>query len=215
MTRALSWRLLWLLSAALLGGCQEAARPLPGKPLREGAGGDLVHAASGMVFPAECAGFGRVSTHLFDLRGLEVSAGYDLVSATCPAAVTVYVYPSPAMLEVVSGEEAVAHDRDLKAQEVFRKAEADIFRAHPGARLLGESEEAPPAAGFAGRGRTARFTFVDDLGANRGPVESLLCVHCYVGGYWTVVYRATWPLGSPGEPRVREFMGRLPWTFGR
>ena len=215
MTRALPGRPLWLIAAALLGGCQGADRPLPGKPLREGAGGDLVHAASGMVFPATCAGFGRVSTHLFDLRGREVSAGYDLVAATCPAALTVYVYPSPAMLGMVSGGEALAHDQDLKAQEVFRKGEADIRRAHPGARLLGESGAPPPGPGFTGRGRAARFTYVDDLGAERGPVESLLCVYCYVGGSWTVVFRATWPLGAPGEPRVKEFMEKLPWTFRR
>ncbi len=84
-----------------LGGCPPMNGPSNAGPFLVHVGDDLVHQASGTVFPARVTGFQRVNGHVFSRDGRDIGVEYNLLGANgaMPTIVaTVYVYPAPSLV---------------------------------------------------------------------------------------------------------------------
>lgn len=72
------------------------------QPERLAVRGAYVHTASGITMPESIAGFQRDAVFRYDEDGLDVSAGYNLVTPSQHIAATVYVYPAPSLVSIGS-----------------------------------------------------------------------------------------------------------------
>jgi hypothetical protein len=150
----------------------------------------IVHRASGFMFPIRIGLFRRVNTNQYDAAGEDVSVGYD---AGVLIAATVYVYP--------------AAGRAMEAEFASRRAE--VMGVHKGASFV--SERAVTVTPQHRKARAAFFTFSDVFKGSPQELESELVVA--QSGARFVEYRFTYPAASAdrASTEVAQFMESLAW----
>jgi len=164
--------LMYALVAGLLGCNAMPRAPAPDvTPLQ--VTGDYVHEGTKFVFPADNAGFHRVSLVQRGQDASRITAGYSGGPAQCLTVVTLYIDP------VAAGE---------RVEDTFARASADALRAHPSAIL--ETEEERNDTTYPGK----RAIFVD--GDKRVEVGMLR-----VKGEWDVTHRAVYPVQCAAQAR--------------
>ena len=169
-------KLFFAACIAALSGCNATPGVAPAPdvtPLE--AAGDYVHPASGFVFPADNAGFHRVSLYRRGTDASRITAGYAGGPPRCLTAVTMFIDP------VTPGEDT---------DQAFARARAETLKSRPSATL--ESEDSRDDATFPGR----RAIFVD--GDRRVEVGLLRAK-----GEWDVTHRAVYPVQCAAEVRDR------------
>jgi len=170
-----------------------------------------VHPASKITMPERVAGFQRDTILRYDVDGLDVSAGYNLVSASNQVAATVYVYPAPSLVSIGSPPDVVAGARSHLSEGEFERRKQEIQHVHSGALLIDQHDTVRIENGHSYAGKVAIYTFEDVFAGSRIPVRSQLYVFCYVGGKWAVEYRITYPKSEDADNEVQEFIQKWNW----
>jgi len=204
------WVLLLCMAASLLG-CPARPRYLPQSEVIE-ATGAYTHADSGMTFPQMVADFRRSRVLRYDTQGLDVSAGYDLYDPPRLVAVTVYVYPAPSLVSIGSPPEVVALARARLAKGEFEARKREVLQAHPGARLVEETEVSLPQGVWTYSGRMATFEYEGVFAFQGQALRSQVYLFNYVGGKWAIKYRFTHPKRFDATKEIEAFMQNLQWT---
>ena len=166
-----------------------------------------------MIFPVSVGDFQRVSLVRYDADGLDVSAGYNLVTSLDGIVATVYVYPAPSLVSIGSPSEAVASARTTLCDSEFERRKREIISTHPGANLIAQQDVASPQGSEAVPGKMAAYEFEDVFWNKRQSLQSELYVYCYVGGKWAFEYRFTSPKSSSAADMIPAFMKALTWTI--
>ena len=164
--------------------------------------GTYVHAATGFRFPATIGEFHRAQIEKYNPEGTDVGVGYNVYSADKQIAVTVFVYPAPA----VQGSAKAA-----ACGEQFRSVKSDIEHAHPGARLVQETGMPSPMPGRRETGQRAVYDFSGVFAGIEQPLRSEADLFCYVAGRWFIAYRTTAPAKLNYQPDLIRFQRLLTW----
>jgi hypothetical protein len=206
---------VFLIALALLSlvSCKSPQGTYLAQPEAMQAEGFYLHPASGMAFPLAVGSFQRVNLTRYDAEGLDVSAGYNLLTAGAGIAATVYVYPSPPLVSIGSPNDVVASARATLCKNEFEARKREIVVAHPGAKLVRESDAPLPQGGPPNPGKMAAFDYEEVFAGQQQPLHSELYVFCYIGGKWTVKYRFTSPKSFDATDAISDFMARLRWTI--
>ncbi len=186
-----------------------------GQPNVKSADGLYTHPPSGMVFPTEVGSFRRDVVRRYDTEGLDVSAGYNLISSSALVVATVYVYPAPPIVSIGSPPEVVAAARAMASGREFELRKREILGSHAGARVTEEGECALQQGGLVHSGRRAVFSFKDVFGGQHQILRSELYLFSSVDGKWIVKYRFTYPRSSDVSKHLERFMRGVPWTAAR
>jgi len=203
-----------LALVVLLSGCPTVptAQELY-QPETISANGPYTQTATGMVFPTSVGAFQRAQITRYDAAGLDMSAGYNLISPQGTIVLTVYVYPSPQISTFSSPANVIQEARDTLALDHYAAKKREILRAHPNSSLVRESEITLPEGGTIQHGRLAVFTYDQPAGFLMVRSESRLYTFCYVADKWIVEYRITYPLGLDASQSIDDFLQHLPWTI--
>jgi len=195
----------------LLWGCPSRLNYLP-SPEQINNDGPYIHAASGMIFPTSVKEYQRYKINRYDADNLDMSAGYQLTRPSLIVA-TVYIYPTPPVVSIGSPAHVVATAKRMSAQGEFNRGKNEIFKSHPSARMLSETETLLSKNGLAHTGW--RATFESDGGTFGLPykVTSHLYVFSYVADKWTVKYRFTHPKDFDAAGDIETFLQTLEWTI--
>jgi hypothetical protein len=197
----------------LSSGCPSVPQPTPrGVTWRE-IGGSVEHTESGMQFPVSLGEFRRSSVRQYDAAGRDVSAGYDVSSTSVPIAITVYIYPSPAVRSIGSPQSVIAEAKRTLARGEFRRVMNEIKQAHQNARAISDEEVSALASSDSQLGYLGRVTYTASFAGRVQPVDSLAYLFCFVADEWTVKYRITYPAGADARPLIEAFIRDLKWTF--
>jgi hypothetical protein len=147
----------------------------------------------------------------YDSAGLDVGVGYNLVEATCGAAVTIYVSPGPQHAYVMADPAVVESTQASYLRRYFEASKAEIPKHHEGARPLAEGPEVLRNP-LDRSGLKSIFTYTDVFAFVRQPVQSEL--HVFImDRAWFVKYRATYPesCASHASQRVLGLMSAFAW----
>lgn len=212
MVKALRCVLIVLMSLPLLA-CPTMRPTYLAQPEVIKAEGLYIHTASGMAFPSKVGNFQRGAVRRYDAEGLDVSAGYDLITPSGAVAATVYVYPAPSLVSIGSPPEVVASARARLSQNEFETRKQEILHVHPGARLIQEREVSMPWGSMTYSGRMATFEFEDFFAGQRQVLRSHVYLFSYVGEKWTIKYRFTHPKSFDATKEIEGFMQSLSWTL--
>jgi hypothetical protein len=131
-----------------------------------------------------------------------------------PIEITIYIYPSPSVLNLGSRSEVVTLAKNTLASQDFQRHHEEILKVHPNARVV--EEESTPSLGetsSTASGYFAKYAYTQDIAGQVRPVESLLYVYSYVGDKWTIKYRITYPAATETPAAVDWFMHSLAWTI--
>ncbi len=171
----------FLIAALVAGllGCSAMPPAAAPETTPLGVTGDYTHEASKFVFPADNAGFHRVSLVQRGPDATRITAGYSGGTPRCLTVVTLYLDPA------APGE---------RVDDAFARASGAALRAHPSAILEGKDERNSEA--YPGK----RAIFID--GDKRVEVGLLR-----VKNAWDVAHRAVYPVQCAAE--VRELLGNF------
>lgn len=196
-----------------LVGCPIAQYPRTSGPTAINVQGTYFHSNSGMNFPENVGPFRRGTVSLFDSTGANIGVGYNLGDLVFQVAVTVYVYPAPSVVSILSPAEVTARAKELSAQQHFETVKSDIIRAHPEARLVSEEEVTLVQAGGIQKGKKAGFEFEGVFANQRQQLKSH--AYLFVHGKWFIKYRITYPQDIDGAVRekIKDFMNSLQWPM--
>jgi hypothetical protein len=161
----------------------------------------LVHNPTGFAFPSDVGRFRRENTmRRYDSEGRDISIGYN-VSPHSPdfIAMTVYVYPAPALSAEISAENSL--------DSHFQQVKADILGHDRGARLLYQQTVEFAQPFLPRHARRAVFSTTRSWGPSFS--EALL----FRAGDWFVLYRVSYrqSCGQRCADRVKEFVLSLRW----
>ena len=173
--------------------------------------GTYSHPASKIIMPESVAGFQRDRILRYDADGLDVSAGYNLVTTSHRIAATVYVYPAPSLVSIGSPPEVVASARAHLTEGEFERRKQEIQHAHPGAALIEQRAIVRTENGQSYPGKLAIFEYEDLFAGSRISVRSQLRVFCYIGNKWAVAYRFTCPKTEDADQEIQEFIKKWSW----
>lgn len=205
--------IITLLIAMALFGCPTMRPRYLAQPEVIKAEGTYTHAASGMIFPSRVGNFWRSNVIRYDTEGLDLSAGYDLVTIAGSIAATVYVYPAPSLISIGSPPNVVAAARTRQAQNEFEARKREIMRFRPGVILVQEGETTLQQSNATYSGKMATFEYEEVFAGRRQLLRSHLYLFCFAGGKWVIKYRFTHPRFFDGTREIDEFMRNLPWTL--
>lgn len=197
--------------ALFLCGCPTMHTHYLAQPERLATRGSYVHPASKIAMPESVGGFQRGTILRYDADGLDVSAGYNLVSTSYQIAATVYVYPAPSLVSIGSPPEVVAGARAHLTEGEFVRRKQEIQHAHPGATLIEQRDTVRAESGQSYPGKLAIFEYEDVFAGSRILIRSHLFVFCYVGGKWAVEYRFTYPKTEDADSEIQEFIQKWSW----
>ncbi len=205
--------LILLLLITGLPGCTSSGG-LTGSPLSQPENievlGDYTHDPSGLSFPGQNGSFSRRNLKRFDSEGYDVSATYDPLNPSVPLLSTVYVYPSPGILSILSPPNVKAAAREVMARQHFDGVKSSILKSHPTAVMVAEREVVLDNDSLTGSGRMATFAYTEVL---RGTSQDLLS-HVYVFSYlddrWTLKYRFTHARNMDVSDQVQVLMQSIP-----
>lgn len=195
-----------------VGGCP-AGGPTATGPAFTHEGADLRHVASGMSFPSAVGGFQRVSPHIYDIAGRDVSVGYNLVDGDRSIVATVYVYPAPSLMSFGSPDRVVADARARLARGEFERRKTEVTHAHPGAALLQEEPATLSQTPSSIDGWQATFALTSDFAGQNRALQSELFVFCFVGQAWALEYRFTYPQQLSPRAQIDSFIHDLHVTI--
>jgi hypothetical protein len=220
----------WCVVAFLaLAGCAgprtpEGSTPILTRPGEVAVQGRYVHAGSGMAFPTEGTASGsrfvRVSVTQYDDKGRDVSANYDVQTASGRMRVSAYVYPVPTPFSLRgpegTGETVIRTSESLLRGELCRqelgRREQELVAFHPEARLIREDTVAPPHNEAGVPGHVAIYETNDFINNTPGLVRSEIYIFCYVERLWIVKYRVTPVHDDASGAVLAAFMRQVPWA---
>lgn len=175
------------VAALLLAACAAS----PPQPFVEGvAPGELIHADSGIHFPARVGSFARFTGHQYDEQGRDISVGYN---GDIPAVVTVYVYPA-------EGE---------PLEQALVSQSADVLSAYPDAKVVDRrTVQVTPAEIDA---EAVSFSFSAMFYGKQQPLHSELVLARH--GERFVKYRITYPeaLADLAAEDSSKFLHHFAW----
>jgi hypothetical protein len=200
-----------IVAALFLCSCQTTSLHYLAQPERLATQGGYVHPASQIALPENVGSFKRDTILRYDSNGLDISAGYNLVSASHRVAATIYVYPAPSLISIGSPAEVVAGARAQLTENEFARRKQEIQHVHPGAMLIEQRDTVRTERGQSYPGKLAIFEYEELFAGSRMAVRSRLYVFCYVGGKWAVEYRFTYPKDQDAEGVIQEFIQNLSW----
>ncbi len=170
-----------------------------------------VHPPSGMIFPANLAGFRREGVGQPSPGHNDTAVSYTLPDNGTPMSVTVYLTPTPPLPTVGLSPDAVAAARARACRQEFAASLRDVTELHP-ARRVGEHDVALSRNGRLRPGRLAVFAYPASFAGRRQMVRTELADFCFAGDGWSLQYRFTYPQGADSEPGVAAFLQALDWT---
>jgi len=198
--------LLLLPFSILLVSCPHPSpRTQPQADVVEGA---YTHVGSGMTFPITAGDFRRVTVHKLDDEGLEIGAEYAFAQPQGSTFATVYVYPAVAVADVGAPPGTVSGDGAMLAKKEFEKRKLAILDAHPGTRLISESNVAATNWGYIRLGRIATFEYEDT--ATGQMLRSDLWVYHFFSVRWALRYLITSPKTVDTTGFLANFMAGVP-----
>ena len=198
-------------ATVLVCGCPTMHPHYLAQPERVATQGAYVHPPSKITLPESVAGFQRGRILRYDAHGLDVSASYNLVSASHQIAATVYIYPAPSLVSIGSPPDVVAGARAHLTEGEFEHRKQEIQHAHPGATLIEQRDTLRAERGQSYPGRLAIFEYEDVFAGLRIPARSDLYVFCFVGGKWAVEYRFTHPKTEDADQEIQKFIKKWSW----
>jgi hypothetical protein len=194
-----------------LCGCPAARVQVATGPETLAVRGTYVHPGSRIWMPERVADFWREAVIRYDANGLDVGAGYNLVTSSHHVAATVYVYPGPSLASIGAAAETVAGAQARLTEAEVERCKQEIQRVHPGARVIEQRDVTLVERGRSDAGKTAVFEYEDQFAGSTIPVRSSLYVFCCVDRKWTVKYRFTHPKVEDAEGEIQEFMENWSW----
>jgi hypothetical protein len=194
-----------------LAGCPARPRPLS-QPEAIVAEGAYVHEKSGMTLPLTVGDYRRTAVLRYDQQSLDVSAEYDLYDGRGKIAATVYVYPAPSLLSIGSPTNTVASARVILTNREFEARKQEILHAHPGGKLMEDTEISIPIGGATRVGRIANFEYEHNFAGQYQMVRSHLCMFNFVGGEWALKYRITYPKNLETTSEIDALLQGIPWN---
>jgi len=164
--------------------------------------GTYMHPGTGFQFPAVVGEFQRAQIEKYNSEETDVGVGYNLYSGEKQIAVTVFVYPAPAVQDAA---------KPAACADQFRSMKSDIEKAHPGARLVAETMVRSPMPARSETGQKAVYDFNGIFAGTEQPLQSEADLFCYVSGPWFIAYRTTAPAKLNYEPDLARLERELPW----
>jgi hypothetical protein len=193
---ATAWALL-LLAAPVGASAEGTSGPIEVE-------GVYVNPVSGMKFPATVGEFTRAGLFRYDAGERDVSASYNLITASSGIVAVVYVYPTPARAEREGPAEACRGELERHKQEVYAY--------YPAAQLIAEKDTTLSQGGKTYPGKLAIFEFETSFRGQAQMLHSELYVFCDVAESWAFEYRFTAPKTFDYAAPIAAFMRGLPWT---
>jgi hypothetical protein len=197
----------------LLCGCPTVRTDKLTQPEQVDVDGPYQHTASGMIFPTSVGAYVRDRIMRYDRDALDVSAGYNLIRPPRIIFATMYVYPAPSVVSILSPPHVAATARSLAAKNEYARSKNEILQSHPFAKLLGELETSLVKGNDTYQGWKAIFELDGARFGQQEKVFSHLYVFSYIGGSWTVKYRFTYPKSIEETQEIETFLRNLEWTF--
>lgn len=213
MKRLTNWTVI-VIAFSFVCGCT-GANPV-GQGSAQSTSSLYVHPFTRFSFPESVGSFRRVEIDKYDQEGRDVGVGYN---ASIPIAATVFVYPGPKDFALVPAPKQEGVSDSLLVRH-FEQCKQDIFRAHPDAKLLGESNFTLVQGKNEFYGKRAVFSLKYNFGLLARESTSELYVFLMEPGLkflltdrYFVMYRITYPSGkgAEAEPQVSELMTNLSW----
>jgi len=195
----------------LLAGCAAQAPKYLQQPAPVAAQGDWRLEPSGMVFPAELAGFQRVTVARVSQTQPDAAVSYNLTGEAGPMAATLYLSRAPILPTVGLSPDAVAGARARACRAEFETAKRDISALHA-TRLLEERTVSLRKNARLRRGRLAVLAYPANFAGRRQPLRTDLADFCFAGDDWSLQFQFTYPEGLDGETRLAAFLQALAWT---
>jgi hypothetical protein len=174
--------------------------------------GSFHHEASGITFPETVGNYIRDRIIHYDGNYLDVSAGYNLTHPHVVLA-TVYVYPIPGVVSVLSPPNVANTARMMAAKNEFARSRGEILQSHAVAKLTEEAEALLTLGNKTHHGWKATFELHGARFGQKDNVASYLYVFPYVSGNWTLKYRFTHSKATDGIEHIEAFMRDLKLTF--
>ena len=195
----------------MLSACQRAPAFLP-EPADVQADGPYRHEPSGMVFPAQAAGFNRTRVAHFAADGSDAAVAYDLVTAKGDVAATVYLHRAPRLATVGMPPDAAAAEQDRACRGELSRRTAEMLRNH--------LDPSPPrtraisvvTGGATREGVLVQSTYAAALANGAQRVRTELALFCRAGPGWTLEFRYSFADAMQADDRNAAFMGALDWS---
>ena len=175
------------------GALADAGSALPAAP------GAYTHAASGMQFPAELAGFERDRVDHFDASQDDITVAYHRVGADVALMTAVYVYP------------VARFEGGLERH--YEESKAAVLDVPAGGELIAEGTMRFEQDGVPHPGLRAHFLLRDPAGALPARISHLFL---FQHGRWFIKYRAMFVAAQheASDRALAEFMRALVWPDG-
>lgn len=196
----------------ILFGCPTRTTPPTVSPEVSQLEGDWTHEASGMVFPQSIGDFKRVTINHYDKEENNVGVGYNLQSMFKPVIATVYVYPSPRIISIMSPPEVIETTRTTLSKNQYEATKQGILSGHENARLK-EYDFNLPQGEMEVSGKLAVFEYDGVFASRQQKLMSILYFFTYVNQKWTVKYRFTFPRVVNASKEVKGFMKDFSWSI--
>ncbi len=207
----LSKRIVLVAVVLPLCGCPAARVQVTGRPERLAVRGTYIHRVSRIRIPGRVGDFRRDEVFRYDPNCLDVGADYDLVTSSHHVAVTVHVYPGPALTSPGPSPQAIAGARALLTDAELERCKKELLRAHPQAGLVEQRDVALVDGDRSHAGKRVVLEYEDLFAGSKIPLRSSLYVFCCVDRRWTVEYRFTHPKVEDAEGEIQEFMETWRW----
>ncbi len=126
-------------------------------------------------------------------------------------ALTVFVYPAPMVASFGSPQNVIDEARAKLFLDHYNSVKQEISNAHPGARLVAESNFKLVQNDGTFAGLMASFEYPDLFAGVRQDLTSEL--YLFQRGFWLIKYRVTFPqqLKPLADPAIGRFLQDLPW----
>ena len=195
----------------LLSGCPAVPPRSLEQPEELAVHGAYLHKGSNIKLPESVGVFQREMLTRYDANGLDVSAGYDLVTPSNHIAATVYVYPAPRLVSIGSPPDVIAEAKAHLAESEFERRQREIHQVHPDAMLIEQHDTVRTEDGLSYPGKMAIYEYEDLFAGSRQILRSELYVFCYIGGKWAVEYRITRPKAEQADQQIQQFIDNWNW----
>jgi ribosomal protein L35AE/L33A len=202
---------LALAAGLFLCGCPSVHPQYLARPEPFVVEGTYVHPGSQIQMPKTVDGFKRDKFARYDVDGLDVSAGYNCLTAYHRIVATVYVYPTPPLRSIGSPPDVIAEARAQMTDREFERRKHELQYVHPGATLMEQHDIVHREGGQSYPGKTAIYEYDESFGGVKQPLRSQVCAFCYVGEKWAVEYRFTFPKADHADEEIQEFMDQWNW----
>lgn len=180
----------FVLCGSLLAGCETPAEARTADSVAPGP--DFVeHRGSGIRFPETLAGFRRGELNVYDEDGEDQSFAYDRVTLLEVIALTLYVYPAPALVSIGSPDSARESALRRQIDLQFESAVEPFLGRNSQATLLVDQSRELPFCGTRLPGRGALYRT-----PNRSVFPGVTAIsrfELYRDGEWWIKLRATYP----------------------